>query len=201
MSEGVHLYVLCHEGQQVVETHYPVWGASKVMVRAGRWYDARAKCIAHALDAGHAKIAIVVGTVYLLHRPHWNGLGERTVVSRMNEYGHHGLWVYVDRLLRRFGHVYVPPLSAMRTWEVEKKHPWRYINNPVIPSVAGYTMQALATLRDHTIPFGKLLCGNGYDSVTISDYYHHNLGDTVLDENGSASTWNQAYERAIDRLC
>lgn len=198
---SIQVYVLCHEGQQIVETHHTIWGASKVTVRAGEWYKARAKCITHAAEAGHAKIAIVVGTVQLYHRPHWNGQGEPTVPARLNEFGHHGLWLYLDRLLNRFGHVYVPPMAAMRTHESLRKHPWKYINNPVIPMVAGYTLRALSVLAHHKWPIGNQLCGQGYDSLTVSDYFHHNLGHTVYDEVGSATSWSQAYERAIDRLC
>lgn len=193
-----HLYVLAEEGTRLVETYSPVFGASRVVVKGKRdWYAARARAIQHAIDAGHAKIIITVGTAEYYHRPHWNGLGEPTEVARMEAFGQHGLWLHFDRLLNRFGHVYVPPLSACRAWHTYKKNPWMPYNNPVIPSVAGYVTSTLAQLTDLEAPFGQRLCGNGYDSFTMNDYFYYNLGEDHLDETGSATTWRKSYERSI----
>lgn len=194
-----HLYVLLQKGHTLAEEYFPVWGASKLNVATERdWYTTRERCIQHAIDNGHSKIIICAGTVQLFHRPHWNGHGEPDVQYRMPENPQKGMWLYLDRLLNRFGHVYVPPLSACRSWESLKKRPWTYYNCPVIPMVAGYQTKALSELSRLDLPFGKMLCRAGYDSLTVSDYFYHNHGYDVLDEPGTVDSWSKAYEHAID---
>jgi hypothetical protein len=66
--------------------------------------------------------------------------------------------------------------------------------------VAAYQVRALQSLDNFDVPFGKQLCGNGYDSFTVGDYFYFNHGGPVLDEPGTATTWRAAYERAITRI-
>lgn len=195
-----HLYVLTKPEHNVVEQYHTIWGGSRVPVPDGDWYAARARCFHHAQEAGHEKIIMVVGTVKLFHRAYWSGKGECTHPVRADEYTQHGLWLYLDRLLQRYGHVYVPPLSSCWAWQVRAKKQWNYWCSPTIPMVAAYQVDAVAELHDRTIPWGDQLCAAGYDSFTIDDYFFHNLGDTVYDERGSATTWRIAYERAINRF-
>lgn len=199
---SLHVYVLTPEKHQIVETYHTLWGASRVVVRNQHdWYDARARCIQHAITNEFDKIVVVAGTVELYHRPHWNGLGEESVAARMSDNGQHGMWLYLNRLLNRYSHVYVPPLSACLSWKAMRTRPWPYINNPVIPMVAGYRVDALTQMTDHTLPIGQRMCGMGYDSLTVNDYFFHNHGPTHYDEAGTVTSWSKSYERAISRIC
>lgn len=189
----MHMYLLQAENEQVVEDFSPIWGLSRVWVRGGKWYDARAKAIQHAVDNGYGGICVVTNTVQLYRKPHWNGRGEEVKPYLPTKENKHGLWVYLNRLLCRYGHVYVPSLG----WA---SHKFEQECNPPIPLVAAYRTTALQELDNTDIPFGKLLCGKGYDSFTINDYYYHDLGNKVtLDEPGSMTTWRNAYGRAIAR--
>lgn len=172
-----------------------VWGGSRVKVRnSGDWYAARARAFEHAIQTGHASVAIMVGTVFLVHKPHWNGLGKRAPGAHCSRSQQHGLWMYLQRLTVRYGHAYVPPVA----WAAQRQ--LNHFCNPTIPMVAAYQVRALQSLKNLDMPLGKLLCGQGYDSFTVSDYFYDNLGDTVLDEPGSATTWKATYERAVDGL-
>lgn len=184
----MHLYALVEDGGSIVETLSPVWGASKLKF-TGSWHEARGDCIRHAIKHGHKAICIVAHNVELYCRQHGGP------VHRANKYDLHGLWLYLDRLLCRYGHAYVPPLA----WAKLKDHP--YFLTPTIPSVAAYQVSALETLDNvDSIALGQDLCANGYDSFNVNDYYHLNLGYSGLDDLGSAASWRKQYERAIARL-
>lgn len=195
------VYVLCPEDHRVVQRISPIWAARKVYVRDGDWYAARAKAFEHAAASGAQKAIIVANHVELLHRPHWNGLGTETQVGPMRDEDLHGLWLYMDRLLRRFAHVYVPHVSACRPWKTFKLHPWPYINNPVLPMVAGYRLCSVTTdvVQDETL--GLQLCQRGHDSLTVSDFFYRPIGGIVtLDDFGSRAMWDRAYNSAIKEV-
>jgi hypothetical protein len=199
----VRLYILKEGGSYVIEkTPNGIFADTHVCyVRAGDWYEARARALAHAEALGVDTIGILAGTCELYCRPHWNGKGPQTHHARASAYQLNGMWLYLQRLARRFAHAYVPPLGALRTWESLQKYPWIYECNPVPARCAVYRVGAvLQSVRgDKSGPWGQALCSHGYDSLTVSDYYHHNLGGNVLDESGSAKTWKKAYEHQIHR--
>jgi hypothetical protein len=167
-------------------------------------YTARRRVFERAIEMEATKLVIVMGGVGLLHRAHWNGKGPRTEARYMNEAQTHGLWNYIDRLLDRYGHVYVPPMAWMRPWKIRPKPSDHVtsINNPTLPMVAGYRVKALAELDDlSNVGVGEALTKRGYDSFTIQDYFFTTPGNLDrLDETGSAATWSKNYERAISRL-
>jgi len=184
----MHIYVLVKEGEKILEKYDTApFRASKLRFD-GDWYKARGDCIRHAIEHGYSTILIIVGSVELHHRQ------LRCDPQRMHTRWQGGLWHYLDRLLCRYGHVYVPPLA----WAKQKKH--EYFLHPTIPLVAGYQVRALQTLDNVDGPLGALLCSNGYDSFTVYDYLHFKPGAPVLDEVGSATTWRKSYERAIARV-
>lgn len=196
----MQVYVLVPEDQRTVIQPHDIWGASKVTVVNRDWYGARARAIEHALGRGYTAIGVLCNSIELYYRPHWNGSGPETGLHRACENHTHGMWLYLDRLVKRFGHVYVPSVKAVRSWGSLRKYPWEYSCAPTIPMVAAYQTAALQSLDDLNGPLGRGLCANGYDSLTVSDYFYHNLGELVLDEPGSATTWRASYERAINRI-
>lgn len=169
-------------------------------------YTARARVLQACIDRGATKVVVIMSGVQLLHRTHWNGKGPMTEARFMNEAQHHGLWVYMERLLDRYGHVYVPPEAWKRPWKLKTKPSDHVtsINNPTLPMVAGYRVSALAELTDSdrmNVGMGEALTRHGYDSFTIQDYFFTTPGNLDrLDETGSATTWSKNYERAIHRL-
>jgi hypothetical protein len=192
------VYVLCPPDQRVVQRISPIWAARKVNVIDDDWYAARAKAMQHAAASGANYVIIVANHVELAYRPHWNGLGPETVASPLRDTDLHGLWLYMDRLLRRFAHVYVPHIAACRPWKTFKRHPWKYINNPVLPMVAGYRLSSVTPDVVHDETLGLQLCHRGHDSLTVSDYFYRPLGGLVtLDDFGSHSVWDRAFREAI----
>lgn len=183
----MHTYVLSLENQRAAESWNFVGNASRVWVRDRDWYAARAECIEHAIAAGHTCAAIVVGTIELFYRPH----GQQP--SRMTNNSQHGMWLHLDRACKRYGHAYVPPLA----WAARPFGVWC---NPTVPMVAAYQVKALQSLHGLAQPLGKALCHQGYDSYTLPDCFYYNLGDTVLDEPGTATSWKTAYENATARI-
>jgi len=169
-------------------------------------YAARARVLQACIERGATKVVLLVGGVGLLHRTHWNGKGPMTEARFMNEAQHHGLWNYMERLLDRYGHVYVPPEAWKRPWKLKTKPSDHVtsINNPTLPMVAGYRVSALAELTEEArmnVGMGEALTRIGYDSFTIQDYFFTTPGNIDrLDETGSAATWSKNYERAIARL-
>lgn len=195
-----HLYILTRGASRNLGNEFsPCWGSNQVTVTDGDWYAARSRCLRHAATNGHDKAVILVDTVRLLHRKHWNGLGEQTKLVETGRIDRHNLWVYLDRLLNRFAHVYVPPMRACRTWESVQAHPCTYLNSPVIPLVAGYQV-GVANKAKHPY-IGWHMVRAGYDSLTVSDYFFKDMEyEPVLDESGTATSWNTAYFRAINAI-
>lgn len=190
---NMHIYVLVKEGEKIVEKYDTTpFRASKLRFDSN-WYTARGDCIRHAIENGYSTIMIVVGSVEFWHRQ------LRCDPQRMHVRWQGGMWHYLDRLLCRYGHVYVPPLA----WAKQPKRILKqedFILNPAVPLVAGYQVRALQTLDNIDGPLGALLCSNGYDSFTVYDYLHYKPGVPVLDDVGSATTWRKSYERAIARV-
>lgn len=178
----------------------PDHDVSVVAVKGNYWYETRANEFKKAFVQGHQSIGILVHTVELYHRPHWNGQGEETKTHKQSELTQHGMWQYLERLSKRYAHVYVPSLDYCRPWCSHKRHPIRSSNAPTIPLVAVYRLDALAKLDDLNGPVGLSLCHMGYDSFTVQDFFYHNTGPVVLDETGSATSWQQAYEKSMKRI-
>lgn len=196
----MHVYLLTKSSQKIVEPLHLVWTGSKVTVD-GSWYDARAECVEHAISKGHKSIAIMVGTVELYLGVRGPIAGENgkpvpgsqtTGARKMTDLNQKGLWLFLSRLTRRYGHTYVPPLG----WQ---GHRAGMELAPTVPLVAAYQTAALAQLGAKALrgPLGGALCDKGYDSFTLGDYFHYNLSDNQIDENGTAASWKLRYDRAI----
>jgi hypothetical protein len=187
----MQLYVLAESGRNIASAPAPMWGASRVTVTGNNWQRGRASAARHAIEAGHRTFAVMVGTVELYRRPHQ----QQPLVA--TEFDRHGLWIYMMRLAWRFGHVYVPPLQ----WSRVAGKTWEHQNNPTIPLVAAYQTKAVAQLADLDAPWGYELCRLGYDSFTLSDYFHWNYAPHgQLDEVGSRDTWHRAYKNSVRKL-
>lgn len=195
------IYVLAEPGQKLAEHISDIDGASLVNVRDRDYARARGVALQHAMDNGVAVAMIVVGSVQLFIRSHWNGVGKagpEHQPHRMTEEQQRGLWLYLERLCARFGHAYVPPLGWARP---PGRQVPEHVNNPPIPLVAAYRVRAVQSLSHVGEHLGWQLVNRGYDSFTVSDYHFFDLAKTpVLDEHGSQSTWSQAYERASTRV-
>lgn len=167
----------------------PVWNAHRVWLKPGRpdWYEARSRAFTHAREQGYTHVGIVCSTVQLFRRAH----GNEPMLQAPND--QHGMWLYLNRLVKRYGHVYVPPLRWARQMES-----YGEVLAPTIPLVAAYQMAGVDAVHDGVGSLlGTNLCAKGYDSFTVGDYFHFDLAKIELDEYGSAATWRRAYERAI----
>lgn len=196
------IYVLAEPGQTLAEQISDIEGASLVKVRDRDYAAARSTALHHAMDNDVAVAMIVVGSVQLFMRSHWcphqGKAGPEHQPHRMTAEQQHGLWLYLERLCARFGHAYVPPLAWARP---PGKKPPEHVNNPPIPLVAAYRVRSVQRLSHISENLGWQLVNWGYDSFTVSDYHYFDLAKKpVLDEHGSQSTWNQAYERASTRF-
>ncbi|MFM7008694.1 MAG: hypothetical protein ACKO0Z_05090 [Betaproteobacteria bacterium] len=187
MSEQPTVFQLTPRGTKAVETISPI-GRCVRMVIDDDWDYTRAKIHHAALATGARSVILVNGNVELYEKRFG---GERP--SRINDNGQHGLWLYMGRLLRRYGHVYVP---HMKTWQ--ETHP--YFNCPSDGMVVGYQTAALQKLGDLYGPLGRQLCREGYDSFTVSDYFYYPLGEEVFKEVGTHATWQAAYLRSFEDI-
>lgn len=187
----MHVYQLLGEKQKKADPPYVPGQVARARVKGNQWYEARAECFQQAIGSGVGAVGIIVGTVHLYHRH-----AQQDGIWPSGPNSHHGMWLYLERLVNKYGHAYVPPLSWARNHPQHGKELF-----PTVPMVAAYQTKALQSLRNLDGPVGKLLCGEGYSSYTVGDYFFHNLSTHyVLDEPGSASTWREAHERAIDRI-
>jgi hypothetical protein len=194
----MRVYVLCPEGQRI-RTPVPDSIESAVCwVKGNNWMDARARALEHGLRTGCATIGITTNGVEYNWRPHWNGKGPQTIAGLCNEHHQTDMWLTMEAWARKHGvgHVYVPPLAALRGWDSMRKYPHEYENNPVPPLVAVYKGWALLEV-DRTGHVGAELCEHAHKSITLGDYFYYDLGKCPLDERGSMKTWRKSYERAI----
>jgi hypothetical protein len=194
MNPKMPVYVLRVPGESIVtQPSAPSEYQRTVKVEGKDWVGARGVALQHAIDEGCRTVAVMVSDVNLYRRPH-----AYQTLHPSTEHDMHGMWLYLERLCRRFGHVYVPPTA----WAT--RHPSHgAMLSPTIPLVAAYQVKALQSLRTLNAPLGAALCANGYDSFTVGDYFHqcvaHRAGGPVLDEVGSTATWHRAYLNAISK--
>lgn len=172
-------------------------------VPGGDYYAAREHALRRAIREGEDRVLVVVNRVQLLHRPGWNGLGPEPFTRHATAEDLHHLWHYINRLLGRFGHVYVPHVYRAKHRVPE----WPYLNSPTIPLVAGYRIDALKSLggSDFGSNLGFRLCSAGYDSFLLSDFFwkDRDMEESVmdaLDDYGTRAGWQGAYEAGIGKL-
>lgn len=155
---------------------------------------ARAWALQDAIERGERTVGIIVnGTSILRRHPQSEATFTQTEMQL------HGMWLYLERLAFRYGHVYAAPLSAMRQMPT-----YGEVNCPTIPLVAAYQVAALKAVPDMTAfgALGQMLCSKGYDSYTVGDYFTSNLNRRAvrdLEETGTTASWRTAYHMYIAR--
>lgn len=193
MEPKMPIYILQPRKEKLVTQPQSTSGVERrVWVEGGDWFGARAQALQHAIDNGARTVAVMCSDVQLFRRPHGGDL----VLQGTND--SHGMWLYLERLCKRYGHVYVPPTA----WAAQ--HPaWGSLLTPTIPLVTAYQVKALQSLSELHSSIGFDLCSNGYDSYTVGDYFYQGMAvreqRLALDEHGSTASWTRAYLQAIER--
>ena len=154
---------LLPEGTRESEKINPI-GKVKTMAVRDDWDYMRHKIFHAACAAGARSFILVNGNVELYEKRL-----SQPKASRITATNQHGLWLYMERLLQRYGHVYVPHMNTSRD-----KH--KFFNNPTDGMVVGYQTAALQKLDSVEGPIGRKLCRAGYDSFTVSDYFYYPMG-------------------------
>lgn len=181
------LVQLVPEGTNIVEEISPLNGMDfKQIIVDENWEAVRDRVFRACCIGGRKSVIFVNGHVELFEQR------RSTEMSRITENGQHGLWLYMNRLLHRFGHVYVPHMKT--------NHAGVYYNNPADGMVVGYQIKALQSLSNLDGPLGRQLCRNGYDSFTVSDYFYYPLGEEVFKEVGTHFTWQASYLRYLNDI-
>lgn len=182
------IFQLVPQGTKTVEVIHPM-GTYKYVEINDDWDETRRRLYAEAFKAGTRSIILINGGVELYEKRYSN-----EQPSRITENGQHGLWIYMARLLQRYGHVYVPHLKT-------HNDPHEYFNNPCDGMVVGYQTAALHKVRALSDgPIGRQLCRGGYDSFTVSDYFYYPLGKEVFKESGTRAQWTDAYLKSLDEI-
>ena len=184
------LVQLVPDGTNVVEEISPVQGMDfKQVIVDENWEAVRDRVFRACCIGGRRSVIFVNGHVELYEKRH------STEPSRITENGQHGLWLYMSRLLKRFGHAYVPHLSTDGP-----SLSYRPYNCPANGMVVGYQIAALQSLPNLDGPLGRQLCRNGYDSFTVGDYFYYPMGEEVFKEIGTHASWQAAYLRYFDSI-
>jgi hypothetical protein len=182
------LVQLVPRGTNVVEEISPV-GDFKQVIVDDNWEVIRDRVFRACCIGGRRSVIFINGHVELYEKRH-----QADKATWISTNGQHGLWLYMGRLLQRFGHVYVPPL--IRTDYPEHE----YYNAPANGMVVGYQIAALQSLPNLDGPLGRQLCRNGYDSFTVGDYFYYPMGEEVFKEVGTHASWQAAYLRYFDSI-
>jgi hypothetical protein len=193
MKNEMPIYVLQRKGEKQVQPAHSASGVERrVWANVNGWYDARAEALQDAISRGARTVGIISSDVMLYRRPH----GHEMARAGVNEC--HGMWLYLERLCARYGHVYVPPTK----WAPQHPSHGEFLC-PVIPLVSAYQVKALQALDSLDGAIGWKLCGAGYDSYTVGDYFHQNVSyrpdEDILDEYGTTASWHRAYLRSIEK--
>lgn len=174
------LVQLLPQGTNEAEELHPMWGMKVMKVVNDDWDSARDAVIRACCMTGRKSVIFVHGHAELYEKRH------STVPFRITRHGQHGLWLYMDRLLQRFGHVYVPPLTEAN----DLPH---YHNSPCKATVVGYQLAALQRIKTWDGPLGLQLCEAGYDSFTVRDYFYYCRGHEAFVETGTRQEWERAF--------
>lgn len=187
------IYILHLVGEKVMALDNPVGLVIPVPVADGNWYIARAAAIRMATASGEPIMGAIVNGVRLFRRPN------RCAVAPATQNDFNGMLLYMARIARRFGHVYVPPLA----WEPRHPQCGKFLT-PTIPMVAAYQVRALAALEQVNCPLGFDLCYAGYDSYVLGDYFFQHYTPpgkpAPLEDMGSETSWRTGYIQAIERM-
>ena len=178
---------LVPEGTNVIEYISPIGDFKQIEINDD-WERVRDRVFRAACIGGRTSVIFVNGHVELYQMAH-----QAEMPSRITDNGQHGLWLYMGRLLKRYGHVYVPHL---RNAGDEPS----YFNQPTNGMVVGYQIKALQSLPTLDGPLGRQLCRNGYDSFTVGDYFYYPMGDEVFEEVGTHASWEAAYLRFFNDI-
>lgn len=178
---------LVPEGTNVIEDISPIGDFKQIEIN-DNWEVVRDRVFRAACIGGRTSVIFVNGHVGLHQMRH----GE-TKPTRLTDKGQHGLWLYMSRLLKRYGHVYVPHINTTAF-----KH--QYFNSPTDGMVVGYQIKALQSLENLDGPIGRQLCRNGYDSFTVGDYFYYPMGEEVFEEVGTHASWEAAYLRFFNDI-
>ena len=178
---------LVPEGTNIIEEISPIGDFKQIMVN-DNWEEVRDRIFRACCIGGRKSVIFVNGHVELYGRRH-----QQEKPSRLTENGQHGLWLYMGRLLNRFGHVYVPHLEEWGETSC-------FYNDPANGMVVGYQIKALQSLPNLDGPLGRQLCRNGYDSFTVGDYFYYPMGEEVFKEVGTRASWQAAYLRYFDSI-
>ena len=179
---------LVPEGTNIIEEISPIGDFKQIMVN-DNWEQVRDRIFRACCIGGRKSVIFVNGHVELYEK---RLQAERA--TRISTVGQHGLWLYMSRLLNRFGHVYVPELGRTA---FPSEH---YYNDPANGMVVGYQIKALQSLSNLDGPLGRQLCRNGYDSFTVGDYFYYPMGEEVFKEVGTRASWQAAYLRYFDSI-
>jgi hypothetical protein len=178
---------LVPEGTNVIEEISPIGDFKQVGINDD-WEVVRDRIFRACCIGGRRSVIFVNGHVELYEQRH-----QADKATRISVNGQHGLWLYMNRLLQRFGHVYVPKL-------IRSGGSHRYYNDPANGMVVGYQIAALQSLPNLDGPLGRQLCRNGYDSFTVGDYFYYPMGEEVFKEVGTHASWQAAYLRYFDSI-
>lgn len=181
------LIQLLPSNTKAVETLSPVGAHKVVPVILNDWYWTRQNILDECCRSGQRTVIFVHGHAELYERRH----GGRP--SRITPFGQHGLWLYMNRLLQRFGHVYVPHIGRANK-------PAQHYNVPCEATVVGYQVAALQKVDTWDGPLGQKLCSNGYDSFTVNDYFYHCIGSEPFREPGTHESWNRAFVESYQHI-
>jgi hypothetical protein len=180
MKDALIVQLLPH-GTKAVEVISPIGDFKTAHIVDDNWEEVRERIFMACCMAGRRSVIFINGHCELYEKR------LSTEPSRITQFGQHGLWVYMNRLLKRFGHVYVPPLFE---WRDEPKH---YYNCPTDGMVVGYQLAAIQKLDEWYGPLGQRLCAAGYDSFTIRDFFYRQLGPGQFPETGTHTSWSKAF--------
>ena len=187
------VYNLVLPGAEVLRPH-AANEERTVHVEGDDLFGARSWAFQDAIERGERTVGIIVNGTHVLRRSPQSG-----ATFNQTEMQLHGMWLYLERLAMRYGHVYAAPLSAMRGIPS-----YGEVNSPTIPLVAAYQVAALKSLPEMSAfgVVGQMLCSRGYDSYTVGDYFTSNLNRrlaTSLEETGTVASWRSAYHTYIAR--
>lgn len=178
---------LVPRGTNAVEEISPIGDFKQIIVN-DNWDAIRDRLFQACCVGGRTSVIFVNGHVELYEKRL-----QADKPSRITPNGQHGLWLYMSRLLKRYGHVYVPHIGVTAFDPA-------YFNVPADGMVVGYQIKALQSLPNLDGPIGRQLCRNGYDSFTVGDYFYYPMGEEVFEEVGTHASWEAAYLRFFNDI-
>lgn len=196
-TKNLRVYMLVPQRNPVTVVD-PGVDYERVEVNGMTFQTARGIAFMRAERDGADTVGIIVASTRLYRRQAWNYCGPETKLRPQSGTDKHGMWQYLARLSKQYGHAYAPSVVTCTPWpklQGSVVHGSLCVPTPGI--VAVYDMSALSSVGTEPAFLSESLVSVGFPGFTQYEYFHS--PSDVLPERGTLEQLDASYRHAVNK--